>query len=1041
MSIFNLFSTMNTYLTPYGSATNGEELLTEFNQRAGLNILGYKEVLDESGFSYISCMTGTKTELDLKISISGSFLKIDPGEFLISGWYGHLKQELTIPLSSILPTSTVPQNVADDWESKVRISLVLSMTGSTDNEHDVRLIPPLNNIYSCLAVVSHSAAPTDSTVGSADRYLYLGDISIDANRRYHAYPNSQRTRLISMDKIQGAENFGRWVQVFDDTPTDTIFAIMRGQPNNLIPISNQVWLNRNSPLGRFLQNLTTLPDEGGYYPGSHSVPYGLIVGELTATESTDDGSTNRMIRLVDKQSAPKLTYRFLRSGVGDPNEFSEESIPLPFAAYRESPGSSNMYQPGIIRGETLLKIDTLYSIINPEAGGTWHGTQYGPFNTTAEMQSYFSSPAIKSRLREGDYCWVLNDTVDEVVDGASQEIVTNFGEVSGTGSLALSGMVPVNVASMGVNVLVDTESNPQFTLNNGTLRVSETTGTAESVQISIPSGQEITLDVESANLTAPNFSGRLSASSVPMTSDDVTLQYDEPVPGSDPPETETVTIENVHGSGSFAGSGTFSGSLSGQTAETTTKAKTKRVSVSGTPNLTNATVTFGSGTLEGTFNATGIVGTGTGSGTGTINASLDNVRITGKLDRFSQNVSSCWVYLVSRNLDGEPIVDGQGNLVYEWKRQCVLRGYSTPATANTYGFVRTGTGSLVGDVVLDPVTQRLKLRDEDIAAISVAGWKIYNSEEDTLITVSPDTIGQATAKALEGTYFSSPVTIKLIGNWTGQEEIIFKRMRGDITVDLSDVYNPTALDDQGQPIANGEKVPLTTFEDVNFIQILNKNENTGASSDATINVVDSVVDYRNFNSIYRWINSVFRNGSNTCYPENAWILIKNPFSSSYSNTVECRIASFTRGEYGVVGAELDLRVNRGDNEWTASEIESGKISMVSIDSLKFPPFVLQVDSSGNIKTRQDIPTSLNLKVSGSAGTNRNWDQVTDTYPETGNLVVNIDWENGRQLSIKGLLNAATGNCLRDMRVRLPIMVNGSQEMIVDEVDYNRVYHD
>ena len=44
MPHFPCYSSANVYIAPYSSATDGGELVTEFNQRAALNTVGYSVV-------------------------------------------------------------------------------------------------------------------------------------------------------------------------------------------------------------------------------------------------------------------------------------------------------------------------------------------------------------------------------------------------------------------------------------------------------------------------------------------------------------------------------------------------------------------------------------------------------------------------------------------------------------------------------------------------------------------------------------------------------------------------------------------------------------------------------------------------------------------------------------------------------------------------------------------------------------------------------------------------------------------------------------
>ena len=125
MPRFPYYSSVNSYIEPYSSAKDGGELVTEFNQRAPINVVGWKLIdLTGSGIwfdpakkqsslepgQYYSWMSGTRDEDSLKLSIVNSNMRVAPGEALVCGYYGDFLQELLIPTDEIISISEYPKS-------------------------------------------------------------------------------------------------------------------------------------------------------------------------------------------------------------------------------------------------------------------------------------------------------------------------------------------------------------------------------------------------------------------------------------------------------------------------------------------------------------------------------------------------------------------------------------------------------------------------------------------------------------------------------------------------------------------------------------------------------------------------------------------------------------------------------------------------------------------------------------------------------------------------------------------------------------------
>ena len=909
MPSFAYFSSGNSYLAPYSSATDGGELVSEFNQRAALNVLGWKHV-DLTAFNpewvYDSWLSGTKTDEDLELSVTGSYLRVAPGEALVAGYYGDFMQELLIPTVEITTADAFPANSESDAVVTKFVKLSVMTTQSQNNRHDQRLIPPLGNQYLGVEISIDDILPTVNQ-------LLLGTISRGVNGLFTVWNNPEKARTISIKHIHGAENYANLVEAPEDD--GSIYGVKQGEDGNLICIDAWTWLAYQSPLGRYLRNMAKIPDDAGA-PGVVGVSEMLhtIIGRA------DDSA---VLRIIDTTN-PKLEYRVLKNGNQSLDAYAVEQVPLPFANYQGHLFPDDVLTPtagraGIIEPKTLLQVDTLWA----DRDSMQAGRQFGPFETyeeavgvggrLAHIRSIMAAAIPGWDFQQNDYFWVLNDTLEQIAGDTNSILQTSFGYVSGTYDA-----------------------------------------------------------VTTANITGP-LTGSASVNDVGIR-------------------------------------GTVSGSITGGSFEGTTSGSP--------PEQVTGTITTGSvdGTLQGTASTgttVSVEGTGSaqarGTGTG---------RFTGNLDSFTQNVSTRYVYLPDTdNLNFDP-EHPEDFLV--WKRQAVLRGFSTPATPQTYGFVKPSSGAAIGDVIVDPTTNQLKLRPDDITMLQLAGWKLHAGGD---IQINSDSI--ETIQGLEGTWFLNPVTIHLNGTgWDAETVPPLERFKGDVTVDISQ-----AVVEEGTDV-----LPVINCSQINTLRLV-----VGVSN-AKVNVEDCTVVPENFNSIYRWVSSRFTSGSNTAEFDNPWMTVNHAFSNTYDNSLQARFVSVTRGEYGIVGAEMDVWVKRAYFEKATSE---DALLMRSMQSLNFPPFLIQLDpETGNIVGRQDIPTDVTLKISGAAGTHRTWDQTSSVYTISGNWLSTIDWKHGEPFVLNArMLNLAgtPHHGFFDVRFRASVQFTHVDDMMETSCNYDDVY--
>lgn len=954
---FKVFNQGNSYIQPYSSALNGSELVTEFNQRSPLNVIGYHtvdltnylkginpNVFDSTDpYAYTAYMTGSRTEDEVKLNISGSSLAISAGECLIAGYYVHIKQAITITLSTLISRSEMGSNMSDEDFVYKYVKITLKTTQGEGNRYDERLTPPLGASFEGVAVNVDNELPT------INEYL-LGLVIRRPNGNFDVIHNPYRTSIIPITHIAGAEDYDSLVRGTGDPEDSAIYGIKNGEPGNVINISEWLWLSYYSGLGKYLRNFAQVPDDAGIVREGAMLP--TIVGK-PASEGVD----NHVLEMISKdpnhpQDGPKIRYRILKSGQKSPDCYDMQETPLPFANYVghtatpddivSNNGDYNRLQngySGIIRPETLWQVDQLWK----DRDSLNSGRQWGPFNTVRDAEETLSR--IKTQMQRSvpswdfsvnDYYWVLSDTIP-VETGSDQNVSAVYGTVSGKYTTKLTGEVSSYVAGQVTNT-IDGEAPIRFTLENGKMGAA-TVVLPDSSEATIEAGTDIT------------------------------------------GEGETVAKFNV------------------------------------------------AGTLGGNC-------TGDGSGT-----------FSGSIDSFSQNVSSRYVYLQQIVEEG----DDAGKLLYwtgpdkttkttdvtewpvlAWTKQAVLRGFATPATENYLGFVKVSPGDKFGDVIRDPETDRLRLSDADIESLNAIRWKaptgsIYMYQ---LLPTMTDLMEE-----LSGTSFPGPVHITLAGSGWDPEINKLSRLRGDITIYLGGISNQQ---EAGSTVL--------TLEDCSTVRIVAKDSNNN-DVDYKVNVTDCTLQQDNFHNINRWISSRFTSGSNTAQLSNPWMVIDKPFTNLLineddGNYIQARFVSVTRGEYNITSAEMDIWIKLPDDSSTKSE---RNLELVSTKNLKFPPLYLGVEESDgtiNITNRQDIPTNLNAKISGTGGNHRIYDPQAGEYVNSGSFISTVDWTSGGKFTVSArVLNPSlsTKHGVYDFRFRVLVQFTDVDDTNVRSINYTDLF--
>jgi hypothetical protein len=125
--------------------------------------------------------------------------------------------------------------------------------------------------------------------------------------------------------------------------------------------------------------------------------------------------------------------------------------------------------------------------------------------------------------------------------------------------------------------------------------------------------------------------------------------------------------------------------------------------------------------------------------------------------------------------------------------------------------------------------------------------------------------------------------------------------------------------------------------------------------------------------------------------------------------------------------------------------EDTSLLLRSIEQLKFPPFLFKTDEEGNVldyPRRQDIPDNLNLKIAGTAGTHRVYDDLTSSYIISGNWVSTIDWAHKDFLTLNARILNSSGDprhSFADVRFRALVQFTHVDDMIETSTTYDNIY--
>lgn len=1021
---FLVYSSANSYVTPYSSDNHGGELVTEFNQRAALNTLlkrevnlaAYSDLVVESianafgdlvevnsmtgatekvgpglcsfldstlhsrdNWHVTAFATGARDEGDFALAISGSRLTIASGHALLCGYYFDAAAEVQIALSDVVQRSEVQSVIDNPGQTASHpcltkfVKLAVQYTAPDEESHSDRLITPTGEVYQHderLVEPNGSWYPAIVVLVNgelpATNELLLGTITCDSQGTCIVVNNPYKTRMVPLDSVDGAEDYSRLLSAIEDSSTYGVkFGSTEGSEDgsvtNLRKIDQWLWLDFSSNLGLLLRSMSTNAETAGN--ATDEPTRGIIVSDETPYTGDDAVVDNfNCLQRVDARTGTQFARMSWHQAQTPPKTGADriDHRALYFQYAKSQKGGS------FIAEHELKAPYSDASVQKPFYDITSYPSLNG-LNGTDGIMTYQQLAMLELVFKD----YTRRQSTGEPVTG------TMFGPFL---------------------TLADAKS--WFQSHRPVIGVGDyfwvINDTAEA------GGTEAAFDAES----------------------------------------ETYSLHNI-----VTNYGTMTGVVTG-----TAKQSSLIVPVQATGTGTASKV--GEPDVEYEFENIDI----TGEGKGTINATVKGT-VSGTLTSFVQNVSSRYVcryraavtesdedgtwkfaHGVMINPEHDPdypddpykfkdvtlqdyiILDGDGQSQsfadasaseYDthvkqdvlFAVESVERGFAVPATPNVYGVSKVGTGSNLYDVIIDATTQRLRITDSLLGFIKGGGFQdqVNASAE---ISISPnDDLTQYRYMR-----FPNGVTFVMSGKaseWRAALDTTgtLSHIRGDIKLDFSQVEEDGVRSDG----------LLLRLEDIDFLTLVGDNQATDGTAGTTIHastetllfgVNHCTVNSPFFTNIGEWKYSQFISGGNSLELDLPWMQVTDVFTNTAENSLSCKFTSVTMGETGLVSAMMDIWVKH--EGW--SDYSGGIDKMwASSGYIKFPPMFFEpnVDSSGsrtagiNMHTIQRIPDNLNLKISGTAGIHQAWDDNNTEFVPGGNLLVNLNWEyNGNPSSAK-----------------------------------------
>lgn len=1061
------YSPVNCYITPYSSDKQGGELITEFNQRAAINLLLHRKqsLVDYAGIvaQSVNEFAGTEVELDqttgetgyqgpglnsfldttihtssnwvvetyatgaksmddFKLSIptatSGSaYLSVSAGRALVYGYYIEAISEILIDTSDAIESSEITQVIHNDGQNPSNpcmtkfVKLAVMYTQSPNARHDERLVPPSNGAYLGAAIVINKELPRTNE-------LLLGTITRDSKGAFKVTNNPKKTQLIPLDSIDGAEGYDKKLEAINDNYTYGIHygdTDAEGKVTNLRIIDPWLWLHEQSNLAKLLKAISSQVDTAGLETDANT--RAIIVGERLNVSELD---------------APILEHNKTDS-TGANNATSSPSKIFQALYYGQAyskPGDSSASVKSV---HTFLPM--AYSTDDSPMGKGFTKSYETPNNDLTRGYTYY---------------------IDDSIPNVGNILSRGAGE---------SGLMTKQQVTMLEYVFADyLERHSTSQHNNGTNGTTRGSGYGPFLTL-----EDAKRWFEDKQKNVPNFKIKLG--------DWFWVINDTAEAGGSQQDGNKGIQQIITDYGTVTGTGVANISI---------------------PNLTGSVTGTGDGTFSGETDdkpAKNVNGTmsesisGTVQGTGTGAA---KVQVTGTLTSFVQNISSRYVCVSVSDTAGTVLFTHACDNTYDGKTwvytdldtdhsksysstswttgtqqtavfalEACERGFAVPATSDCFGVVKIGDGTQETDVILDNDTLRLRITDHLLDIIHNGG---FVSDSRTYIDISP----QTALSQFNYLYFTDGVTFKMTGKASDWEAVLddtgtLAHIRGHVVLDYSQVEADSAY-------GGGY---LLYLKDIDYITLHGENDTTKqvaqtATSPLKFSCDHCRVDTPFFENIGHWQYSEFITGGDTIELNCPWMKASNVFTAAAENNLYTRFASITMGVDGIVSAMLDIWIQ---HEGWSSNASSINRCWTSLKKLNFPPMFFEfltttteesdgstttkTDTVVNMSTIQRLSEDYNLKIGGTAGVHEIWNKSNSEYQTSGNFLATVDWEwNGNPgvdsspagtLHFNLLMNNSSGDVSQkfsNVRFRVPVQVmRVDDNSFSDAVDYAALYSD
>ena len=1002
---FLVYSSANSYITPYSSDTHGGELITEFNQRAALNTLLKREVdmsdyaetvasavnafvgsdvvidettgqteksgpglnsfektslHDKNGWKITAYATGTRDADDFHLGMDADGrITVSAGVALVYGYYVESNAEVTFQRSDAFPVGDIANVAGNEGQIPTNpcmtrfIKLAVQYTAPEHSRHDERLIPPFNGVYQGAAIVVNEELPFGNE-------LLLGTITIDSEGRAMLTENPYKTRMVPLDTVEGAEDYSKLLTAPED---EHIYGIKFGETGgskdgevtNLIDIDKWLWIAFDSNLGLLLRSMSTNAETAG---NSEDEPTrGIIVSDQTPYTENDPVVDNfNCLQRIDAKSGSQFARMSWHQAQTPPktgaDAIDHRALFFQYAKSRLT-GSSLLFSTRVADSDkTVMK--PFYDINAYPCLNGLNGTDgIMTYQQLAMLELVFDDYIHRqtdgyARGRQFGPFLTLSDAKNwfdrhkpQVRPGDYFWVINDTAE---------GGGVEANATESGYklkNIVAD------YGTVSGTV-----TGTAKQSKLEVPVTGSVTGQTSS---TPPvEVSGEVTGTGQGTINATVTGT----VTGTLDSFTQNVSARYTcryhasHADGEI-GKWEFAHAVmleEGFVTEPFTSLTLGKLSP-GTLSIVPAQghpVQMTDGTTIHTTiydGRDGTLRTSVTEGGLDIELTVGSINYsTGVITGIRTEEHATVSFVQHKTLDTYMILDEPGD--WQWFSDTTSTPQSVLFTVEAVerGFAVPATSTTYGVVKVGPGSNLYDvIVDPTTQQLRITETLLnfiknggFKERTDTLIPISPG----VDLTEWSYSYFPNGVVFKMTGyasDWRANLDTTgtLAHIRGNITLDFSEV------------IEDGNRADglLLRLEDIDYITLLGDNTQTNSHTSTEtclLGMNHCKANYPFFTNIGEWKYSQFVSGGDTIELDLPWMVIPQVFTKAINsksedkgNSLSCRFASVTMGEHGVASAMLDVWV-----KYEGWEDYSGNVDRMwsSLGYVNFPPLFFEYNT-------------------------------------------------------------------------------------------------